>query len=263
MEQLPLLLIIGLIAGVMSGMFGIGGGAIIVPSLIIFLGYDQKLANGTSLAALLLPVGIFACIEYYRQGKLKIKPAAAVALGLTGGAWFGAAVALDMDDTLLRLLYGVFLVYMAWRYMAPRKWWAEYRGTATEKVQEDTDDTDSVRVLLVAFLIGLLAGVSSGLFGIGGGAVIVPALMLLLGFDQKLATGTSLGALLLPVGLPGALQYYQADKLNIETAIPLALMLLIFALLGARLALGLPTKTVKRMYGIFLLLVGIRFIFNL
>ncbi|MBZ0298733.1 MAG: sulfite exporter TauE/SafE family protein, partial [Anaerolineae bacterium] len=107
MEQLPLLLGIGLIAGVMSGMFGIGGGAIIVPALIIFMGFDQTLANGTSLVALLMPVGVFACIAYYRQGKLRLKPAAAVAIGLAGGAWFGAALALDLDPTILRLLYGL------------------------------------------------------------------------------------------------------------------------------------------------------------
>src|SRR5690606_40859530 len=112
MDQVVFLLIVGLIAGVLSGMFGIGGGAIIVPALILFRGYDQTLANGTSLVALLMPVGIFACIAYYRQRKLRIKPAAACALGLACGAWFGAALALDLDPTTLRLLYGLFLLFM-------------------------------------------------------------------------------------------------------------------------------------------------------
>ncbi len=66
MENLPLLIVIGGIAGVLSGMFGIGGGAIIVPALMLFLGFSQTEANGTSLAALLLPVGLFACITYYQ-----------------------------------------------------------------------------------------------------------------------------------------------------------------------------------------------------
>jgi uncharacterized membrane protein YfcA len=259
MENLPLLLIIGVIAGILSGMFGIGGGAIIVPALILFMGFDQTHANGTSLAALLMPVGIFACIEYYRQGKLRIKPAAAAALGLAGGAWFGAALALDLDPTTLRVLYGLFLLFMAWRYAAPRKWWAEVRGIAIEEVQEDTEDVESPRALLVCLVVGLVAGVASGMFGIGGGAVIVPALMLFLNYDQKLATGTSLGALLLPVALPGVIEYYQADKVSIETAVPLALLLLVTAFLGARLALRLPTKIVKRLYGIFLLIIGLRF----
>ena len=263
MEQLPLLLVIGLIAGIMSGMFGIGGGAIIVPALIIFMGFDQKLANGTSLVALLMPVGIFACLAYYRQGKLRVKPAAAVALGLTGGAWFGASVALNMDSTLLRVLYGAFLLFISWRYISPRKWLAEIRGLSVEAVQEDTQDTDSARILIACFLIGLVAGVAAGMFGIGGGAVIVPALMILLKFDQKLATGTSLGALLLPVGLPGVLKYGQAGKVDLMTAVPLALLLLATAFIGARLALNLPTKTVKRLYGIFLLVIGLRFFLGL
>jgi uncharacterized membrane protein YfcA len=262
MENLPLLIVIGLIAGVMSGMFGIGGGAIIVPALILFYGYDQTLANGTSLAALLMPVGIFACIEYYRQGKLRIKPAGATALGLAGGAWVGASLALDLDPTTLRIFYGLFLLFMAWRYAAPLKWLAEIRGGEAEVVQETTDDAESSRALVICAVVGLVAGVASGLFGIGGGAVIVPALMLFLKFDQKLATGTSLGALLLPVALPGVIEYAQAGKVDIQTAIPLAVLLFLTAFLGARLALRLPTKIVKRLYGIFLLVIGLRFIFG-
>lgn len=263
-EQLLLLILVGAVAGVMSGMFGIGGGAIIVPALIIFLGFTQKEANGTSLAALLLPVGVLAVLAYYRQGKLRIKPAAMVALGLTGGAWFGATTAIDMDPVLLSQLYGAFLLYMAWRYMSPRKWLKEVRGIQIEQVQEDTTtDTDSPRVLLITLAIGLVAGLASGMFGIGGGAVIVPALMAILAFDQKLATGTSLGALLLPVGLPGAYAYYQAGEINLATAVPLAIMLLIGAVFGARLTLGMQTKHVKRLYGLFLFVIGIRFLFNL
>lgn len=260
MENLPLLIVIGLVAGVLSGMFGIGGGAIIVPALILFMGYDQTLANGTSLAALLMPVGIFACIEYYRQGKLRIKPAAATALGLAGGAWVGASLALDLDPTALRMAYGFFLLFMAWRYASPLKWLAEIRDGEPEVVQETTDDTESSRALVICAVIGLVAGVASGMFGIGGGAVIVPALMLFLKFDQKLATGTSLGALLLPVALPGVIEYAQADKVDIQTAIPLAVLLFLTAFLGARLALRLPTKIVKRLYGVFLLVIGLRFI---
>ncbi len=263
MEQLPLLLIIGLLAGVMSGMFGIGGGAVIVPALIIFMGFSQTLANGTSLAALLMPVGIFACVAYYRQGKLKIRPAVAVAVGLVVGTWLGVSIALDLDPTALRLAYGLFLVFLAWRYIAPRKWWSEYRGLTIENVQEDTDEVENPRVLVITLLIGLVAGVASGMFGIGGGAVIVPALMLLLNFDQKLATGTSLAAQLPPVGLIGVLQYYEVGDVNLEIAVPLAVLLLLTAFFGARLALNLPTKIVKRLYGISLLIIGIRFIFNL
>lgn len=262
MPDIVSLLIIGSIAGLMSGMFGIGGGAIIVPFLIILLGFDQATATGTSLAALLLPVGIFGCIEYYRGGKLKIAPALSVAAGIASGAWFGADFALGLDPVILQRSYGIFLIVMAYRYIAPLKWIKEIRGEEVEAVRTETDiDPRSPRVLAITFIIGLVAGLASGLFGIGGGVVIVPALMIFMQFDQKMATGTSLGALLLPVGLPAVIRYTAADAINFTAAIPIAILLLIGAGFGARLTMALPTKTVRRFYGFFLLFVGLRFLF--
>jgi hypothetical protein len=277
-----ILLIIGSIAGVMSGMFGIGGGAIIVPTLMLFLGFGQTAANGTSLAALLLPVAFFGCLEYYRNGKLKILPALAVAVGLTAATWYGASLALSLNKDLLKGIYGIFLLYYAWRYIAPRRWLAERNGQVAEKIVEDSDiNPRDPKVLLISLVIGVVAGVASGLFGIGGGVVIVPFLMSFLKFDQKLATGTSLGALLLPVGLPGVLKYAQAPQIDIPApeflvnilpqygdvvlwaAAPLASLLLIGAFFGARITLSLPTKTIRRLYGVFLLFVGLRFIWDM
>lgn len=278
-----ILLIIGSVAGVMSGMFGIGGGAIIVPTLMIFLGFEQTAANGTSLAALLLPVGFFGCLEYYRSGKLKIYPALAVAVGLATASYFGASLALSLPRDLLKGTYGIFLLYYAWRYIAPRKWLAERRGEIVETIVEDSDVNErDPKLLLGALAIGLVAGIASGLFGIGGGVVIVPFLMSFLGFDQKLATGTSLGALLLPVGLPGVIRYMNTNPLAkvpapdflvhilpqygdvaLWAAAPLAILLLIGAFFGARITLALPTKTIRRLYGAFLFFVGLRFIWDM
>lgn len=284
MFELIVLLSIGASAGVMSGMFGIGGGAIIVPLLMVFLGFDQTTANGTSLAALLLPVGLFGAIEYHRKEKLKIYPALAVSVGLTVATWFGASLALNVPRELLKGMYGVFLIYYAWRYLTPRQWYKEWRGIEDETpVITDADiDGKSPRVILICLGIGLFAGVASGLFGIGGGVVIVPFAMTMLGFDQKLANGTSLGALLLPVGLPGVLRYMNVEDASIVagpdflvgllpqygdvafwTAAPLAILLLIGAFFGARLTLSLPTKTVKRLYGGFLFFVGLRFLWDM
>jgi len=107
-------------------------------------------------------------------------------------------------------------------------------------------------------LIGLAAGVLSGLFGIGGGVIIVPLLMLVLGLTAQQAAGTSLAALLLPVGLFGALQYWQAGQVNILNAAMLALGLLLGAYLGARLGLSLPSEVVQRAFGVLLVVVGLR-----
>lgn len=266
MDALTLpLLILGFFAGIMSGLFGIGGGALIVPILMIFFGFTQIAANGTSLAALMFPVGIFAVIEYRKAGKLWFVPAAGIAVGLTFGAWVGANIALDLPADTLRSAYGVFLLLMAWRYIAPRQWLLEWRGEPMPIQSEDEFNRDARRqwiVFAITFVIGLAAGVFSGLFGIGGGVIIVPALLLILKFDFKLATGTSLGALLMPVGLLGVLRYSQANQLDLGTAVPVAIGLVIGSFFGARLALGLSTKTVRRAYGFFLLFVGLRFILN-
>jgi len=105
-------------------------------------------------------------------------------------------------------------------------------------------------------LIGLMAGVLSGMFGIGGGIVIVPALVFVASMAQKTATGTSLGALLLPVGALGAWQYYKAGTLDTRAALLIAPGLLVGALIGAKIALQLPTRDLQRAFAVFLVLVA-------
>ncbi len=108
--SIALLVIIGLGAGVMSGMFGIGGGIIIVPALVYFVGFSQHEATGTSLAILLPPVGLGAVIEYYRYGNVDLRSAVIVALGLFIGAWIASSVANRVSESFMRLAFGVFLM---------------------------------------------------------------------------------------------------------------------------------------------------------
>jgi hypothetical protein len=267
MPQFIITLVIGLIAGVMSGMFGIGGGVIIVPALIVFLTYEVTMATGTSLGALMLPVGVFAAMAYYRAGLLRPAVAAPVAVGLLIFTIVGAKLALNMPKETLRFIYGIFLLYNSWKFIEPRKIWAEYRQRAaqnsaaqTEREPEPLSDRDAPVPYVKLLGIGSIAGVASGLFGIGGGVVIVPALINLLDMDQKEAVGTSLGALLLPVGILGVIEYYNAGELNLMAALGIAIGLAVGAFGGSKLALSLPSKTVKRLYGVFLLFVGLRFI---
>ena len=110
MTQLLLLLVIGLGSGIVSGMFGIGGGVIVVPALVYLAGFSQHLAIGTSLAILLPPVGLAAVIEYYRHGHVDLKVALIVALGLFLGAWAGARYANRISGPHLRMAFGIFVV---------------------------------------------------------------------------------------------------------------------------------------------------------
>jgi hypothetical protein len=256
-ENALALLIVGLIAGVASGMFGIGGGVVIVPALII-LGFELQEAAGTSLGALLMPVGIFAVIEYYRAGKLKFGIAVPIAAGLVAGTIAGAEIARSLPSETLRQLYGIFLIWTGWRFAEPRKMWQEWRAkTPAPQMPEETTTTVAWYILL---MVGLGAGVLAGMFGIGGGAIIVPVLVGLLKLDPKVAVGTSLAALLLPVGLGAVIIYYQDGNLDPAAAALVAVGLLIGALGGAKIALGLPSKTVKQLYGLFLIVIGLRFV---
>jgi len=104
---------IGLAAGGLSGLFGIGGGVVIVPALVLVARFLPERATGTSLAALLLPVGGLGAWYYYRHGHVDIRAAALIALGLFLGAWLGAHVALRLPARDLQRAFAVFLVFVA------------------------------------------------------------------------------------------------------------------------------------------------------
>lgn len=108
-----LFLAIGLGAGVLSGIFGIGGGIVIVPALLYLAKMTPQQASGTSLGALLLPVGALGAWSYYKAGQVEWKASLLVALGLFLGAWVGAQIGQHMDAALLKKGFAVLLVFMA------------------------------------------------------------------------------------------------------------------------------------------------------
>ena len=105
-------IVIGLIGGVASGFFGIGGGIVIVPALIYWAGFSQHRATGTSLAVLLPPIGIAAVIEYYRNGNVDFRAALIIAAAMIVGGGVGAFVANRVEGPWLRLTFGVFVVIL-------------------------------------------------------------------------------------------------------------------------------------------------------
>ncbi|MDR3416581.1 MAG: sulfite exporter TauE/SafE family protein [Nevskia sp.] len=112
LASIAILLTIGLAAGVSSGLFGIGGGVIIVPGLVYLAGMSQHAATGTSLAILLPPIGLAAVLEYHRHGNVDLKTALVVAAAMFVGGWVGAVAANHLSGPQLRLSFGVFIVAM-------------------------------------------------------------------------------------------------------------------------------------------------------
>jgi uncharacterized protein len=108
-----ILLLIGMASGMLSGLVGVGGGIIIVPSLIYFLSFSQKAAQGNSLGILLLPVGILGVIQYYKQGTIDYKVVLIVSLGFVVGNFLGSKFALTLSDAVLKKLFAILMVLIA------------------------------------------------------------------------------------------------------------------------------------------------------
>ena len=117
-ETLMLLVAIGFTAGVLSGLVGIGGGIIIVPALIFFLGFSQQEAQGTSLGLLLLPVGILAVINYYNKGYIDVKVVGVMCLAFVVGGWVGSKVALQLSEETVKKIFAIILLYTAFKMLS-------------------------------------------------------------------------------------------------------------------------------------------------
>ena len=113
MNTILVLLVIGLMAGILSGMIGVGGGIIIVPALVYFMSASQYQAQGTSLAVLLLPVGIFAVINYYKAGYVDIKMTLFIALSFLLGGYIGSKIAISLDQNMVKKIFGGFMIIVA------------------------------------------------------------------------------------------------------------------------------------------------------
>lgn len=116
-ESIMLLMTVGLAAGILSGLVGVGGGIIIVPALIFFLGFTQLQAQGTSLGLLLLPVGIFAVINYYKAGHIDLKVVGFMSIAFVAGGWIGSKLALRLDQETVKKIFAIVLFYTAFRLL--------------------------------------------------------------------------------------------------------------------------------------------------
>lgn len=110
MNNIIILLLMGLAAGLLSGFLGIGGGIIVIPALVFFLGYSQQMAQGTSLAFLLPPIGLLAVYNYYKVGQVDLKAAAIMCITFIVGSYFSSKVATQIPEQFLKKAFAIFLL---------------------------------------------------------------------------------------------------------------------------------------------------------
>jgi uncharacterized protein len=122
-------------------------------------------------------------------------------------------------------------------------------------------NTMDIQTILIIILVGIAAGILGGLVGVGGGIIIVPALVYFIGFSQKTAQGTSLGLIMLPVGILGVLQYYKQGHVDFKVVGLLAVGFLLGSYLGSKFALNLPQETIKKIFAVLMIIIAIKILF--
>jgi uncharacterized membrane protein YfcA len=227
----------GLAAGLTSGLFGVGGGVVLVPLLGLLLGLDQHQAQGVTLAVLLLPIGLPAVLAYRRRAPIQLGLVALLVAGFLLGVGLGAAAAMALPERAMRLVFVAFLAVtaaQAWRSAAPQREAAARRSPWH------------------GLWIGLLGGLASGLLGIGGGILMIPFLTGVLGQTRHEAQATSLATMLPPVGLPGVLVYARAQGgLPWLLVAAIALSFAAAGFLGARLAARSGAARLSRAFALY------------
>jgi uncharacterized membrane protein YfcA len=112
-QTILIIILVGIAAGMLSGLVGVGGGIIIVPALVYFIGFTQKTAQGTSLGLILLPVGILGVLQYYKQGHVDFKVVGILAVGFLLGSYFGSKVALSLSQETVKKIFAVLMIIIA------------------------------------------------------------------------------------------------------------------------------------------------------
>lgn len=219
------LALIGLVVGFFSGLFGVGGGIVLVPLLIVVAGFSQRSASGTSLAAV-LPTAIAGMIAYASHDSVDWIAGALLAAGAIVGSLLGTWLLHRTRQKVLRWIFIVFLLVIAVRmlFLVPDR-------------SVDLEFTPWVIAGLVG--IGLVTGILSGLLGIGGGVFVVPAIMLVFGLGDLVAKGTSL-LMMIPTAITGTIANLRRGHASITAAAIIGCLSIPASVGGAALAWAIP-----------------------
>jgi uncharacterized membrane protein YfcA len=233
------LALVGSAAGLLGGFFGVGGGIILVP-LLVWLGLGRHRAHATSLASFIV-IATAGAISFGVAGAIDIRFGVAVGIGGVVGSVIGASVMSRLSSQTLAIVFASVLLVAGLRMV--------FGG---DPLPGTTDFAESTQ-LLIAVGIGLVSGLFAGLVGIGGGVVIVPASVLLLGLDQHVAQGTSLLAIVF-TAIAGSVVNLRNHLVRPRDSLIIGAGGVIGSLIGTRLALGLDGDTLGVAFGFWVLI---------
>lgn len=235
-------LVVGLAAGFLSGLFGVGGGILIVPGLVFIARMDQRLAHGTSLAAV-LPIAAASVVTYAVHDNIDWLVAALLAVGAVVGAVVGTRLLHVLPHRALSLVFAVVLIVSAVRLFVP--------------IESDGRTGLSLTLDLALVLVGVATGILAGLLGVGGGIVLVPAMIVLLGLPPVVAKGTSL-AVIIPTAVMGTWRNRRRDNADLRAAALLGASGIVTAFVGAWVADAMDDDLSNVLFAALLLVVALR-----
>ena len=238
---------IGLATGLIGGVLGVGGGIIMVPLLVV-AGFGQHRAHATSLAAIVL-IALTAAISFGTAGEADFGLGVTIGVGGVVGSPIGANVMHRVSTKTLAIVFAVVLLLAAIRMIS---------GASPLPGAADFGDVGQAAIGLA---IGLIAGFFAGLAGIGGGVVIVPSTVLLLGLAQHEAQGTSLIAVVF-TALSGTLVNLKNKRVRLKDGLVVGAGGAFGSLAGSRLALEVDGRTLSLMFGFLLLFVALRTLYR-
>jgi len=248
------MIIVGFGVGMLTGLLGIGGGSVLVPAMVYLYGMNQHRAHGTSLAAISL-VALFTALFYSRHGQVDWIVAGELMLGGVVGAMIGARICALLSARRLRRYFGIFLAVVGIRMLYNAA--AVFAAAGAPSIAGRAFAPDQLGGGLLVVVIGVFTGILSGLFGIGGGIVMIPTLVLLFGFAQKMAQGISL-AVIIPVSISGALIHSAHGNVRWSTGMWLAFGGIFGGLVGARIAvIEVGELVLQGMFGLLVLVTGV------
>lgn len=243
--NIPVFLFIGASIGFVGGVLGIGGGLLAIPLLVLLLQMDQQLAQGTALI-MVLPAVLLTIRKYNQYARIDRQAALAGAVSASVCTWLGAQLALGMPSSTLRLIYAGFVLVVAIYYL--------YQSLRSRTQEPSVRKTASDYPPFYFALVGVIAGIAGGVFGVGGSIVAVPFLTSFLALSQVGAQAIAL-TMITPGVVVALVTYASHGQVNWFIGLPLALGSILLVPVGVRLAHGMSEPKLKLIFACMLLVI--------
>ncbi|MBC5584635.1 sulfite exporter TauE/SafE family protein [Eggerthella sp. NSJ-70] len=271
--------LVGVVIGIMSGLLGIGGGTVMVPIFRLAFGMSPVMSTATSLFAI-IPTSISGAASHIRHKTCIVSLGVAAGLGgaLTSplGVWLAQISPAWLIMVAAAIIIGWSAVKMlskAFKLRAQKRAQQEGAGASAEAVADDADPAPAAaaadpeprkltrKQLLIGVAIGLGAGVASGYVGVGGGFIMVPLMLSLIGIEMRQASGTSLIAVMI-LAIPGVIEQALLGNINYTAGIAIVVGSIPGAVIGARLVRVVPELALRFVFGGFLIVAAIILVLN-